>query len=76
MAKQYVQISFSSSPNAPLYTYINDEEDDVQVGDMVEFEGKYGTQIREVVGVSTQAPSLPSHVTLKHCYLQKGGSEE
>lgn len=69
MAKQYVQITFNSG-GIP-YTYLNNEDHDVKVGDMVEFEGKYGTQQREVVGVLTEAPTLPSHVQLKNCYLVK-----
>ena len=64
MSKQYVQIEFS--PGGQAYTYLNDEEDEVQIGDFVKVETKYGISAREVVGL-TEKP--PQGITLKNCYL-------
>lgn len=65
MPRQFVQVALK--PGGKLYTYINDEPDDVQVGHSVEITTPWGTPlITEVQAVgAVQPPDIPETVELK-----------
>lgn len=73
MARQFVQVRLSSSNGGKLYTYLNDEEADVNPGDTIFVDLPSGQRrpLEAIQVSSTRPPEVPSYINLKPCF--KGG---